>query len=51
MLTAARWPNITKEWDRLYDSDRRNATPGSWDIEGTRALASLILKSQNVQKS
>ena len=40
MLTAARWPNITKEWDRLDDSDRRNATPDSyWDIEGTRALA------------
>ncbi|WP_084218347.1 Ig-like domain-containing protein [Synechococcus sp. CC9616] len=40
MLTAARWPNITKEWDRLDDSDRRNATPESyWDIEGTRALA------------
>ena len=40
MLTAARWPNITKEWDRLDDSDRRDATPGSyWDIEGTRALA------------
>ena len=40
MLTAARWPNITKEWDRIDDSDRRNATPDSyWDIEGTRALA------------
>ena len=40
MLTAARWPNITKDWDRLDDSDRRNATPNSyWDIEGTRALA------------
>ena len=40
MLTAARWPNITKEWDRFDDSDRRNATPDSyWDIEGTRALA------------
>ena len=40
MLTAARWPNITKDWDRLDDSDRRNATPKSyWDIEGTRALA------------
>ena len=22
MLTAARWPNITKEWDRLDDSDQ-----------------------------
>lgn len=40
MLTAARWPNIDKEWDRLDNSDRRNATPDSyWDIEGTRSLA------------
>ena len=49
MLTAARWPNITKEWDRLDDSDRRNATPDSyWDIEGTRALALVDSELPNV---
>ena len=49
MLTAARWPNITKEWDRLDNSDRRNATPDSyWDIEGTRALALVDSELPNV---
>ena len=49
MLTAARWPNITKEWDRLDDSDRRNATPDSyWDIDGTRALALVDSEVPNV---
>ena len=39
MLTAARWPNIIKEWDRIDTSDRRDATPNSyWDMK-TRALA------------
>ncbi len=49
MLTAARWPNISKEWDRFDDSDRRNATPDSyWDIQGTRALALVDSKLPNV---
>ncbi|WP_413357799.1 SUMF1/EgtB/PvdO family nonheme iron enzyme [Prochlorococcus sp. MIT 1201] len=37
MLTAARWPNITKDWDQLDDSNGANPTPGSyWDL-GTSA--------------
>ena len=49
MLTASRWPNITKEWDRLDYSDRRNATPNSyWDIEGTRALGLVDPELPNV---
>ena len=52
MLTAARWPNITKEWDQLDDSDRRNATPESyWDIEGTRALALVDPEEPNVYRN
>ena len=37
MLTGARWPNITKDWHELDDSDGSNPTPGSyWDLK-TRA--------------
>ena len=32
MLTAARWPNITKDWDQLDDGNSFNPTPQSyWD--------------------
>ena len=32
MLTAARWPNITKDWDQLDHSNSDNPTPNSyWD--------------------
>ena len=30
MLTGARWPNITKNWDQLDDSNANNPTPGSY---------------------
>tara|TARA_B100001057_G_scaffold442554_1_gene478031 strand:+ start:422 stop:5413 length:4992 start_codon:yes stop_codon:yes gene_type:complete len=37
MLTGARWPNISKDWHELDDSDGSNPTPGSyWDLK-TRA--------------
>ena len=37
MLTGARWPNVSKDWHELDDSDGSNPTPGSyWDLK-TRA--------------
>ena len=41
MLTGARWPNISKDWHELDDSDGGNPTPGSfWDLK-TRANTNL----------
>ncbi|MFL0770948.1 MAG: DUF1565 domain-containing protein, partial [Prochlorococcus sp.] len=41
MLTDARWPNITKDWDQPDDTNGYNATPDSfWDLN-TRAVLNL----------
>ncbi|MBL7214221.1 MAG: DNRLRE domain-containing protein [Phycisphaerae bacterium] len=38
MMTAARWPNITKDWDEPDNSNGFNPTPASyWDKDGTWA--------------
>jgi hypothetical protein len=38
MMTAARWPNIEKDWDEPDDSSGFDPTPGSyWDKDGTQA--------------
>ncbi|WP_413359577.1 SUMF1/EgtB/PvdO family nonheme iron enzyme [Prochlorococcus sp. MIT 1201] len=41
MLTAARWPNITKDWDQPDDSNGYSPTPDSyWDLN-TQAKLNL----------
>ena len=41
MLTGARWPNITKDWDQPDDTNGYNPTPDSfWDLS-TRAEINL----------
>ena len=41
MLTGARWPNISKDWDQPDDSNGYSATPNSfWDLK-TRADINL----------
>ncbi|WP_413314197.1 MULTISPECIES: SUMF1/EgtB/PvdO family nonheme iron enzyme [unclassified Prochlorococcus] len=43
MITAARWPNITKDWDQLDDSNGDNPTPGSyWDLGTSADISSEI---------
>ena len=43
MLTAARWPNITKDWDQLDDSDGDNPTPDSyWDLKTSAEIQSEV---------
>ncbi|WP_413314194.1 MULTISPECIES: SUMF1/EgtB/PvdO family nonheme iron enzyme [unclassified Prochlorococcus] len=43
MLTAARWPNITKDWDQLDDSDGNNPTPDSyWDLKTSAEIQSEV---------
>ena len=48
MLTGARWPNISKDWHELDDSDGSKPTPGSyWDLN-TRAHTTPNVSPHNV---
>ena len=43
MLTGARWPNISKDWDQPDDSNTNNPTPGSyWDPKSFASSSSEL---------